>query len=276
LERAWWRDEATDYEVLRGAFFLACARFQGSMRTDPHPTLVNIQHDVRTHFGWSYDRDLKSALGLQEACDSHPSGDQLEWTPRHRVATLKSIQATLNEASTIVVVGAAIEKEVLDQPFDAGTVFVAADGAVGACLGRVDVACVVTDLDGEPHLSKAVGKDIPFVVHAHGDNDEAWKQCLSKWAATGGVRLVLTHQTDEAIEGMHNPGGFTDGDRAACFLSWLGVPSDKIRWAGFATDRVGPWSGTTHAERKLAKLSWMARVLSLIDPEWTKRCIDDD
>ena len=105
------------------------------MRTDPHPALVNIQHEVRTHFGWSYDRDLESALGLQKACDSHPLGDRFGWTPRHRAATLGAIQATLNEASAIVVVGAAIEQEALDQPFDAGTVFVAADGAVGACLG---------------------------------------------------------------------------------------------------------------------------------------------
>ena len=215
-------------------------------------------------------------MGLQKACDTHPFSDRFGWTPSHRAATLDAIQTTLHQASTIVVVGAAIEKEVLDQPFEEGTVFVAADGAVGACLGRVDVACVVTDLDGEPHLSNAVGQGIPFVVHAHGDNAEAWKRSLSQWAETGGVRLVLTHQTDEAIEGMHNPGGFTDGDRAACFLSWLGVPPSKLRWAGFATDRIGPWSGTTHAERKLAKLSWMARVLSFIDPEWANRRVESD
>ena len=41
----------------------------------------------------------------------------------------------------------------------------------------------------------------------------------------GRASLVLTHQTDEAIPGMHNPGGFTDGDRAACFPFLAGRPS---------------------------------------------------
>ena len=71
-----------------------------------------------------------------------------------------------HEASHIVLVGAAVKGEELEGPWTKGTVFVAADGAVGACFGRVDVLCVVTDLDGEPYLSEAVGQSIPLIVHA--------------------------------------------------------------------------------------------------------------
>ncbi|MEC8707791.1 MAG: hypothetical protein VXX90_02580 [Candidatus Thermoplasmatota archaeon] len=245
------------------------------MTASPHPSLVSVQHDVRAHFGWSYEGDLESALGLQMACDDHPAAQRLGWLPSQREETLRAVETILHRASTVVVVGAAVETVVLEQSFDEGTVFVAADGAVGACLGRVDVACVVTDLDGEPHLSNAAREGVPFIVHAHGDNTKTWRKCIDRWATSGGPRLVLTHQTDEAIPGMHNPGGFTDGDRAACFLSWLDVPPEKIRWAGFATDRVGPWSGATDPERKLAKLSWMERVLRCIDARWDERCLEN-
>ena len=69
-------------------------------------------------------------------------------------------------------------------------------------------------------------------------------------------------------------GGFTDGDRAACFLSWVGVPPEKVRYLGFATDRVGPWSGTTDPPRKLEKLVWMDAVLDLLDVDWRERKVD--
>ena len=140
-----------------------------------------------------------------------------------------------------------------------------------ACLGRVEVVCVVSDLDGEPHLSKAVERNIPLVVHAHGDNIETWQACLTRWASSGGIPLVLTHQCDDVYEDAYNVGGFTDGDRAACFLLALGVPVERLSFVGYSTDRVGPWSGATDPDRKLAKLAWMARVLDLIDPNWVQR-----
>lgn len=78
-------------------------------------------------------------------------------------------------------------------------------------------------------------------------------------------RLVLTHQVPEAIEGMHNPGGFTDGDRAVCLLRWMGIVDEHLAFVGFAMDRVGAWSGTTEPRRKLEKLTWMAEVLQRLD-----------
>ena len=152
-----------------------------------------------------------------------------------------------------------------------GTVFVAADGAVGACLDRVEVVCVVSDLDGEPHLSKAVERNIPLVIHAHGDNIDTWKACLTQWASSGGIPLVLTHQCDDVYEDAYNV-GWVHGRRPSSLLSvGLGRPRRASFFCWLFNDRVGPWSGATDPERKLAKLAWMARVLGLIDPNWVQR-----
>ena len=70
---------------------------------------------------------------------------------------------------------------------------------------------------------------------------------------------------------MHNVGGFTDGDRAACLLASLEVPPDRISYVGYAVDHVGAWSGNTNPQRKLEKLAWMERVLNLVDGAWLTR-----
>ena len=240
----------------------------------PAPRLLAIQHEVRLHFGWAYEEDVSSASSLRDACNHHPEAERLNWTAPQRAETLKRLQEKIASAETVVLVGAGVRTESMEREWDNKTVFIAADGAVGACLGRVDVLCVVSDLDGEPHLSQAAQQGIPLLIHAHGDNVEAWKRCLHQWASRGGVPLVLTHQSDEVHIDMHNVGGFTDGDRAACFLAWLGVDNEKVRYVGFTTDHVGPWSGTTEPARKLAKLAWMEQILYLLDPAWETRRID--
>ena len=75
--------------------------------------------------------------------------------------------------------------------------------------------------------------------------------------------LILTHQTSGDIPGMHNPGGFTDGDRAVCFLLAVGVERQRISLLGTRTDIVGRWSGKTDEDRKMEKLAWMSRVLHM-------------
>jgi len=241
------------------------------MRLVVPPSLVALQHEVRADFGWGYEADQRSAAMLREACNHHPMGGTCGWSPLARAATLEKIHEALKQAQHIVLVGAGVREDDLEQAWEEGTVFVAADGAVGACLDRVEVVCVVSDLDGEPHLSKAVERRIPLVVHAHGDNMETWQGCLQRWSSSGGTPLVLTHQCEDQYEDMYNVGGFTDGDRAACFVLALGIPKERISFVGYSTDRVGPWSGATDPERKLSKLAWMARVLDLIDQDWVDR-----
>ena len=101
-----------------------------------------------------------------------------------------------------------------------------------------------------------------MILHAHGDNTQSWAELLELASSQRSPPpLVLTHQTPESIEGMHNPGGFTDGDRAVCFARALGVERDDILLLGTRTDIVGHWSGATDPERKIVKLQWMAEVL---------------
>ena len=251
--------------------FLTFTSSHANMRLVPHAPSVALQHDVRRHFEWTHDDDVASARGLLQACDGHPQANELGWSADSRHGTLARLHHQLHQASQIVLVGAAVKGDDLDRPWMDNTVFVAADGAVGACFDRVDVLCVVTDLDGGPYLSRAAEHGIPLIVHAHGDNVGRWKDCLKQWANHGGVPLVLTHQTDEHFPGMHNVGGFTDGDRAACLLSALGVPLDRVCYVGYAVDHVGGWSGSTDPQRKLEKLMWMERVLNLLDKSWNTK-----
>ena len=231
--------------------FLTLARTEVIMRPLRDAALVAIQHEVRAHYGWAYDDDVNSAEGLRKACNEHPHAEAFGWSAEGRRQTLEALVQRLEDAQNVVLVGAAVVEEDLDGEWPEKTVFIAADGAVGACLGKVDVLCVVTDLDGGDHLHEAVRQEIPLIVHAHGDNEAQWRIYTEAWANKGGASLVLTHQTDETYTDMHNVGGFTDGDRAACLLAALGVPLEHVRFVGYAVDHVGPWSATTDPVRKL-------------------------
>ena len=77
--------------------------------------------------------------------------------------------------------------------------------------------------------------------------------------------LILTHQTENQIDGMSNPGGFTDGDRAACIVRSIGVPAESISMLGTRTDVVGRWSGITDESAKLEKLKWMSEILNILE-----------
>ena len=146
--------------------------------------------------------------------------------------------------------------------------FVAADGAVGAVDDLTKVLCVVSDGDGAEHLERAAKAGVHIVLHAHGDNHDVWSRLVEAWAQLEHPpHLTLTHQANAELEGMHNPGGFTDGDRALCFIHALGRSLEEIHCVGFRTDVVGQWSGTTNPERKKRKLAWMKESMRRLGVE---------
>ena len=200
--------------------------------------LVSIQSEIRDAFQWPLDSDQKSAIALRNECNN-PS-------------------ISLELSGTICVVGAAAKPGVVSE-----FPIIAADGAIGAVKDHSSVILVVSDADGEPYLDQAIDAKIPICLHAHGDNIDQWRSAISRWPKDH--PLILTHQTPLEIEGMYNPGGFTDGDRAVCIALALGA--ENIELIGFSADEVGPWSGTTNQIQKIKKLKWMQRVLSLIDIE---------
>ncbi len=200
--------------------------------------LVSIQDAVRESFGWSLESDFESAIKLLGACQNPTSNLSLE--------------------GKVVVVGAAAPANYIPT-----LPTIVADGAVGALANYSNVVLIVSDGDGMPHLEHALNKGIPICLHAHGDNIEDWENVLS--LIDENQEIILTHQTPNNIEGMYNPGGFTDGDRAVCIAFALGA--EEVELIGFSTNEVGPWSGVTDEKRKLIKLKWMNKVLRLLSLE---------
>ena len=200
--------------------------------------LVQVQNEIREAFGWSLGSDIDSAQLLRQEC-TNPS-------------------STIRITGTVTVVGAAAPDGVTSSH-----PIIAADGAVGAVTDMSQVILIVSDGDGSPHLERALNSGIPLCLHAHGDNIPSWRNVLS--IIDSSQEVILTHQTPNLIDGMHNPGGFTDGDRAVCIAFALGA--DAVELVGFSTGDVGKWSGVTDVARKLTKLTWMKRILGILSLE---------
>ena len=197
--------------------------------------LILIQDEIRESFDWDLKSDYESAKSLVLKC--------------------KNPTSSICFNSKVTVVGAAASPGIIPQH-----PAIVADGAIGAISDLSKVALIVTDGDGTPHLEKALNKGIPICLHAHGDNQESWARILS--LIDENQEVILTHQTPYHIEGMHNPGGFTDGDRAVCIALALGATDVEL--VGFSVNDVGQWSGVTDEKRKLIKLKWMNKVLQIL------------
>ena len=226
---------------------------------------------MRAYFGWEESEDICSAEELLQRVEK----SRLEkWSHLSRSAALDTLHRTLvTECPRIAVLGAAIEPEEVIENLNQSTIMVAADGASGVLselpnqlseIAWSRMACIVSDADGGEGTLQAVRRGIPIVLHAHGDNRDDWK-ALIELAESQPIPpdLILTHQTSKQIIGMHNPGGFTDGDRASCFLTALGVESRKIMILGTNSDKVGRWSGHTSEITKIEKLRWMEKSFLL-------------
>ena len=239
----------------------------------PHiKEVVTIQDEFRTHFEWGLDHDQLSAKELISIVED--SGIDL-WSRPNRAATVANIQrrAVLREQN-VAILGAAIDVEELIQILETPTLLIVADGAAGVFSLLPDTSAerawsrllfMVSDADGGDGTIQAARRGKTIFLHAHGDNREDWKKLLDiSIEASSPPPLVLTHQTPEEIPGMHNPGGFTDGDRAACIALSLGIPIHRITLLGTNTEEVGRWSVTTVRSTKLEKLKWLGRILILL------------
>ena len=246
-----------------------------SIETDLLPLddkLIKIQDDVRNFFDWDIESDIESAEQLLSMVES----TTIEiWTRPQRSVTIANLRRRLVLRETkIAVLGAAVDESEIISMLESPTLFVAADGAVGVLSSLPEtiserawsrLVCIVSDADGGAGTIEAVKRSTPIILHAHGDNISSWRNLLEiAINMQNPPRIVLTHQTPKKIDVLHNPGGFTDGDRAICFLVALGVPIERILLLGTRTDVVGKWSGATNPEEKLIKLQWMAKVLSII------------
>ncbi len=233
--------------------------------------LLTLQDDVRNFFDWELSDDIDSANNLLKYVEN---SNKKSWIRTERNKTLLRVITKLKGSNgNIVIIGAAISTSEIKEMINPNNLFVAADGAVGifstlpdtlSKLAWSKLVCVVSDADGGKGTEQAFIRGVPIILHAHGDNQNSWKKLLILDKSYDKTKIVLTHQIPNKIDGMYNIGGFTDGDRAACFVRSAGVPNDNIIMAGTRTDIVGKWSGITNKNLKLLKLEWMAKVLSLL------------
>ena len=118
----------------------------------------------------------------------------------------------------------------------------------------VAVDCMVTDLDKNPETARELAAaGTPVAVHAHGDNVAAVDRLAPALEASS---VLPTTQTDPRPP-VVNPGGFTDGDRAAFLADACGA--DRLVFAGWDLDdpAVGP--------EKSRKLEWAERLLCWLE-----------
>jgi 2-amino-4-hydroxy-6-hydroxymethyldihydropteridine diphosphokinase len=133
-----------------------------------------------------------------------------------------------------------------------GRIFAADAAAEVLMAGNIRPDAVFTDLDGATGLFPLINEaGTVMVVHAHGDNIPL----LRFWMPQFSGPVVATTQ-GMPFDGVHNFGGFTDGDRAVFAAHALGA--DRVRIIGFDLDdeNVDPM--------KRGKLRWARRLLALL------------
>jgi 2-amino-4-hydroxy-6-hydroxymethyldihydropteridine diphosphokinase len=217
----------------------------GSMR---YPAWAPRYDEIRREFGYPFEREEAAARRLEELL--RPS-DRRE--PLRRVAT------KVARRDAIVVghaPGAGPPPIWRLPPTTPPPAVIAADGATASCLGAGLVPdVIVTDLDGPvpPELTASERGSL-VVVHAHGDNVPA----LERWVPAFPGELVGSW-AGEPRPALIDPGGFTDGDRAAYLAEEVGAR--RILLWGFDFETVDEPDPALRP-RKLAKLAWARRLLA--------------
>jgi 2-amino-4-hydroxy-6-hydroxymethyldihydropteridine diphosphokinase len=203
---------------------------------------------IRTDFGFPFDREAAAARALESLLRPGDRADPIARVAR-RLAGRDAIvvgEAPGGGAPPIWRLGSSERKPAV----------VAADGATVRCLDAGLVPdVIVTDLDGPvPAEVTASGRGSLVVVHAHGDNLPALERWVPEFPGE-----VVGSWAGEPRDGLIDPGGFTDGDRAA-YLAEEVRASRILLWA-FDFEAVSE-GDTALGERKLRKLRWARQLLA--------------
>ena len=138
---------------------------------------------------------------------------------------------------------------------DRADTVVAASTAADVCLDAgVGVDCMVTDLDKNPETARELSAaGTPVAAHAHGDNIPE----IGRLVPTFALDSVLPTTQAAPAPPVCNPGGFTDGDRAAFLADACGA--DRLVFPGWSFD------DPTVDAQKARKLRWAERLLLLLE-----------
>jgi hypothetical protein len=143
---------------------------------------------------------------------------------------------------------------------DADTVFAASDAATRLRAHGVRVDCMVTDLDKRPETARQLtDAGTPVAVHAHGDNVDTLQSVVP---GLGEGAVIPTTQA-RPVDGVHNFGGFTDGDRAAFLADALGA--GRLVFPGWNID-----DRSVGAEKQ-QKLVWAEQLLYWLEQRRDER-----
>ena len=230
---------------------------------------MRVQDRIRAQFNWSLDQDIHVANLLLKRIEAESSNREI-WNSSGRERSLESLIDRFEEGP-VATVGAAAAPEDVEMALLEGYRLVFADGSIGV-ISELSEDCqdeawsntllLVSDGDGDPHIDEAAQRGILHAIHAHGDNESSLIEMIDRLVTIEAPpAILLTHQTPDRIDGMLNPGGFTDGDRAVCLCAFLGVPIEDIRLIGYTTSEIGRWTGSTNPIRKMRKLTFMQEVL---------------
>jgi uncharacterized Rossmann fold enzyme len=197
-----------------------------------------IYYSILQDFGFSKERDEEAA-------------ELLAGILRGREPMLPAAKSIVSGRMAIVCGNAPKLDRDLEELQDRSAVFIAADGATAVLLEHNIVPdIVVTDLDGPfPAILKANRMGSIAVVHAHGDNLDALKRYVPQL-----MRVIGTVQC-RPPSGLHNFGGFTDGDRSVFLARELGAASIELLGFDYEDESVTP--------RKKRKLEWAKRLIKL-------------
>jgi len=142
----------------------------------------------------------------------------------------------------------------LERARRADAVVAASDAATALREADVTVDCMVTDLDEQGDAARELAREgTPVAVHAHGDNEPALRDRVPR--LEGGAVLPTTQAAPAGP--VVNPGGFTDGDRAAFLADACGA--DRLVFVGWDFD------DPTVSGLKRRKIVWAERLLRWLE-----------
>ena len=201
--------------------------------------------------------DDETAVSSRSADDAGASDAGADGSDTAAVADRSSLTlADLDfDGETVVIAGAGPSLDAgLDAVRDADSVVAASNAAERLRSAGLSVDCMVTDLDEESDVARELTEaGTPVTVHAHGDNRPALRERVPQLA----VEWVLPTTQAAPVGPVVNPGGFTDGDRAAFLADHCGAA--ELRFAGWDFDDpdVDPM--------KARKLDWAERLLRWLE-----------
>jgi uncharacterized Rossmann fold enzyme len=200
------------------------------------PTWEPVYEEILADFGFGRGADERARDRLTDILDGAET------------LALWTVDFT---GKTVAIAGAGPNLEAeTDRAVSADTVLAASTAADRLEDTGVTVDCMVTDLDKNPEtVARLTAAGTPVAVHAHGDNIPMLETHVPTFEASA---LLPTTQAAPTA-GVFNPGGFTDGDRAAFLADHCGAA--ELTFLGWDFD------DTSVAPMKQRKLRWAERLL---------------